>query len=119
MRADDSGAVWLENARDVAASWTGPKRLVVQYTGLRTIEGKVQRVGDVRVTYLAVDSIGATPVPTRDTTVPRPPRARLDRPQAANSGDRVFGPLCARRARECDDVGGADGMWPTTTAVCQ
>jgi hypothetical protein len=67
---DDSGAVWLENARDVAASWTGPKRLVVQYTGHAYIEGKVQRVGDVRVTYLAVDSIGATPVPTRDTTRP-------------------------------------------------
>jgi hypothetical protein len=73
---DDSGAVWLENAREVAVSWTGPKRLVVQYAGHAYIEGKAQRVGDVRVTYLAVDSIGATSVPTHDTTRPASAAAR-------------------------------------------
>jgi hypothetical protein len=64
---EDSGVVWLENARGVAVQWTGPKQLVVQYAGNAFVEGKVPRVGDVRVTYLSVDSLTAIPVPARDT----------------------------------------------------
>lgn len=54
---NDSGTVWIENARAVGVQWTAPRQLAVQYVGPVFVEGKVPRVGDVRVTYLAVDSI--------------------------------------------------------------
>ncbi len=59
---DDSGTVWIENARAVGVQWTAPKQLAVQYVGPGFVEGKVPRVGDVRVTYLAVDSIRTLPM---------------------------------------------------------
>ena len=58
----DSGTVWIENARAVSVQWTAPKQLTVQYVGPAFVEGKVPRVGDVRVTYLAVDSIRTLPM---------------------------------------------------------
>jgi hypothetical protein len=69
----DSGTVWIENARAVAVQWTAPKQLAVQYTGPAYVEGKVPRVGDVRVTYLAVDSIRTLPMaPPAKKSAPRP-----------------------------------------------
>lgn len=65
---NDSGTVWIENARAVGVQWTAPRQLAVQYVGPVFVEGKVSRVGDVRVTYLAVDSIRTlpmTPPPTK------------------------------------------------------
>jgi hypothetical protein len=70
----DSGTVWIENARAVAVQWTAPKQLAVQYTGPAYVEGKVPRVGDVRVTYLAVDSIRTLPMALPATkSAPKPP----------------------------------------------
>jgi hypothetical protein len=66
---NDSGTVWIENARAVGVQWTAPKQLAVQYVGPGFVEGKVPRVGDVRVTYLAVDSIRTLPM------TPPPPKA--------------------------------------------
>jgi hypothetical protein len=66
----DSGAVWIENARAVVVQWTAPKQLAVQYTGPAYVEGKVPRVGDVRVTYLAVDSIRTLPMTLPATKSP-------------------------------------------------
>jgi hypothetical protein len=83
----DSGTVWIENARAVSVQWTGPKQLTVQYTGPAVVEGKVPRVGDVRVTYLATDSIRTLPMtPTAAKPVPRPalpPPAAHDSSRAA------------------------------------
>ena len=59
---NDSGTVWIENARAVGVQWTAPKQLAVQYVGPAFVEGKVPRVGDVHVTYLAVDSIRTLPM---------------------------------------------------------
>jgi hypothetical protein len=58
----DSGTVWIENARAVSVQWTAPRQLAVQYTGPAVVEGKVPRVGDVHVTYLATDSIRTLPM---------------------------------------------------------
>ncbi len=57
----DSGTVWIENARAVGVQWTAPKQLAIQYVGSVFVEGKVPRIGDVRVTYLAVDTIRTLP----------------------------------------------------------
>jgi hypothetical protein len=62
LDGNDSGTVWIENARAVAVQWTAPTQLAVQYTGPAYVEGKVPRVGDVRVTYLAVDTIRTLPM---------------------------------------------------------
>jgi hypothetical protein len=77
----DSGTVWIENARAVSVQWTAPKQLTVQYVGPAFVEGKVPRVGDVRVTYLAADSIRTLPMtpaaakPAPKPAVPSPPAA--------------------------------------------
>jgi hypothetical protein len=69
----DSGTVWIENAQAVAVQWTAPKQLAIQYTGPAYVEGKVPRVGDVRVTYLAVDSIRTLPMaPSTKKSAPKP-----------------------------------------------
>jgi len=67
----DSGVVWLENARLVGVQWPGPKHLVVQYSLTAAVEGRVPRVGDVRITYLAVDSLGVVPPLPSDTAHPK------------------------------------------------
>ena len=76
----DSGVVWLENARLVSVQWPGPKRLVVQYSRTASVEGRVPRIGDVRINYLAVDSISVVPPLPSDTAHPR---AGAARPRAA------------------------------------
>ncbi len=68
----DSGTVWIENARAVSVQWTAPKQLTVQYVGPAFVEGKVPRVGDVRVTYLAVDSIRTLPMMPAAKPAPKP-----------------------------------------------
>jgi hypothetical protein len=72
---NDSGTVWIENARAVVVQWTAPKQLAVQYTGPAYVEGKVPRVGDVRVTYLAMDSIRTLPMTLPATKSPAKPVA--------------------------------------------
>ena len=69
----DSGTVWIENARAVSVQWTAAKQLAVQYTGPAVVEGKVPRVGDVRVTYLATDSVRTLPM-TPATAKPAAPK---------------------------------------------
>ena len=80
----DSGTVWIENARAVSVQWTAPKQLTVQYTGRAVVEGKAPRVGDVRVTYLATDSIRTLPM-TAAAAKPGPKSVPQPSPSAHDS----------------------------------
>jgi hypothetical protein len=92
----DSGTVWIENARAVSVQWTAAKQLVVQYTGPAVVEGKVPRVGDVRVTYLPADSIRTLPM---TPPAPKPPAPKPPAPKpAAHDSTRAAAKRHARHA---------------------